>query len=111
MIEVRLSQPAHRTSLDIYILDRDALTGSMSVLHFGKHNVTMVPLKEGDLYAEPSLSLSEGKGHEFLKSMAEAAASFGIKLDSDVKREGKLEAVQAHLEDMRKLVFKGVSNE
>jgi hypothetical protein len=43
---------------------------------------------------------------EMLKAFAEMASDRGIKLESDLKREGKLEATAKHLEDMRALVFK-----
>lgn len=43
---------------------------------------------------------------EMLKAFAEMASDQGMKLDSDMKREGRLEATERHLEDMRNLVFK-----
>jgi len=43
---------------------------------------------------------------EMLKGFAEMANERGMKLESDLKREGKLEATEKHLEDMRTLVFK-----
>src|SRR5690349_15204398 len=43
---------------------------------------------------------------EMVKGFAEMASEKGIKLESDLKREGKLEATERHLDDMRKLVFK-----
>ena len=42
---------------------------------------------------------------EMLKGFAEMANDQGLKLNSDLKREGKLEATERHLEDMRRLVF------
>lgn len=43
---------------------------------------------------------------EELKALGDAIAELGIKTDSDMKREGLLEATKFHLEDMRRLVFK-----
>lgn len=41
---------------------------------------------------------------DMLKAFAELASGKGIKLESDLKREGQLEATKYHLEDMRKLL-------
>lgn len=43
---------------------------------------------------------------DMLKAFAEMANERGMKLESDLKREGRLEATERHLEDMRSLVFK-----
>ena len=43
---------------------------------------------------------------EMIKGFAELANEKGLKLESDLKREGKLEATEKHLEDMRRIVFK-----
>ncbi len=42
--------------------------------------------------------------NEIVKGFAEIANEKGLKLDSDMKREGQLEATKYHLEDMRKLL-------
>jgi hypothetical protein len=45
--------------------------------------------------------------YDMLKSLRDELDTFGIRGASDEKIAGKLEATQAHLEDMRKLVFGG----
>jgi hypothetical protein len=55
---------------------------------------------------EPSFSLSADRGQQFLKAMADIAAKRGIKTDADMSLQGKVAAIEAHLSDMRKLVYK-----
>jgi len=61
------------------------------------------PLPEGCLMEIPTNIFEE-----MLKGFAELASEKGIKLESDLKREGRLEATTKHLEDMRTLVFKDI---
>jgi hypothetical protein len=42
--------------------------------------------------------------NDMLKQFAELANEKGLKLDGDLKREGKLEATERHLQDMRTLL-------
>lgn len=58
------------------------------------------PLPDGAVWDIPADIFDE-----MLKGFAEMASEKGIKLESDLKREGKLEATERHLEDMRRLVF------
>lgn len=111
MIEVFIHKEKWSSSLSVWIIDRDIITGKRYVLQFGKNNNSMIEIKEYSEKPEPSFKLVEGQANEFLKAMADCAASWGIKTDPDLKREGKLEAVEKHLEDMRKLVFKDKENE
>lgn len=66
-------------------------------------------VKEG-VSIEPTFKIGRIDRQEFIKSMAEIAEDLGVKTDAqlaqDKKYEGKLEATQYHLEDMRRLVFK-----
>jgi hypothetical protein len=66
----------------------------------------LVEISEYEPTPKPTFHLNDVESFELLKSFAETAAEKGIKLESDLKREGKLEATERHLEDMRKLVFK-----
>lgn len=60
---------------------------------------------EGTNPAAPTLRLNRFEGEELLKSFAEACDERGIKTDNDHKIRGLLEAKEAHLQDMRRLVF------
>ena len=42
----------------------------------------------------------------FLLEFTKALSGMGIRTDNEHKTEGKLEAVEKHLEDMQKIVFK-----
>lgn len=106
MIEVFIDNRPYRSGLDFYLVDKNEFDGKRYILRQGKYNFSLEEITEHAELTEPTFHLGEKAGLEFMKSMAEKAAAMGIKLDSDLKREGKLEAVQAHLEDMRKLVFK-----
>jgi hypothetical protein len=59
----------------------------------------------GELPDECFMDIPSEIWEEMLKGFAELASDKGIKLDSDLKREGLLEATKFHLEDMRSLVF------
>lgn len=62
------------------------------------------PLVEGEMSPPPSMSFHPEVAQEFLTAMAQALDDRGIKVDSQAKVEGKLEATQHHLEDMRGLL-------
>ncbi len=107
MIEVHFGNRPGFLTLDIYILDRDQINGKMYLLQFGKNKTDMMEIHPyAAEIAEPTFRLAHDKGNEFLKAIADAAAQRGIKTDPDLKREGRLEALEAHLADMRRLVFK-----
>ena len=54
----------------------------------------------------PTLKLSSGNAGNFFSAFAEALDKQGIKTENDFKIQGKLEAKESHLQDMRRLVFK-----
>lgn len=58
---------------------------------------------------EPTLLIPFFWGMDFLKIFADAINNLGIKPDSVSIAEGELKAVKVHLEDMRRLVFRGES--
>lgn len=64
-----------------------------------------VIVKEGEPVSKPSYII------ENLDEWAKAIAEVGVKVQSDYKLEGILEAQNKHLQDMRKLVFRKGSNE
>lgn len=55
---------------------------------------------------EPSLSMGLDLGQEFCRAIQEELAKKGVKSDNELTMQGELKAVQKHLQDMRKLVFK-----
>jgi hypothetical protein len=107
VIRVFIDQPIWSDELRFWIIDQNEFDHKRYLLQFGKHNTTLIEMKEGFESPEPTFKLGGTAGVEFLKAMAEKASERGIKLESDLKREGKLEAVSMHLDDMRRLVFNG----
>lgn len=105
MIQVYINKPVMMDAVDFYIIRIDQNSGKRYLLTLGKHNQQMVELKEYQETPEPTFRLSGGTSTEILKALADALDQQGIKTDADSKIEGKLEAVNQHLEDMRKLVF------
>lgn len=55
---------------------------------------------------EPSIRVPGNISDEFMKAFVDAADDLGIPKPSEQRNEGKLEAMEKHLEDMRRLVFK-----
>lgn len=56
---------------------------------------------------EPTYRLDHSKGEEFLQSLSNALVEAGFKPDEIKAGNKEVEALRYHLEDMRKLVFKG----
>lgn len=110
MIKVFLEKSAWKDSLSVYIFDYDEISGKRYLIQFGKHHTSLKEVQPYSGNIEPSFRLDGHSSQGFLKAMCEAAADWGIKLESDLKREGKLEAVEKHLKDMRQLVFKKEEN-
>ena len=67
-------------------------------------NLEFTEVEEGAAF-EPTLKIPGEECRSFLASMAEALREKGIKPEES-KLEGKVEALQNHLKDMRRLVFK-----
>lgn len=55
---------------------------------------------------EPTFRFSEHSGYEFLNSLVNALVQCGFKPDEIKAHDKQVEAIKAHLEDMRRLVFK-----
>lgn len=106
MIKVFINSRDFMTGLRFYIVDQNEFDQKRYLLRFGKYNITREEIQDYAADVEPTFCLGEVAANEFLKGMAERASERGIKLESDLKREGKLEAVQIHLSDMRRIVFK-----
>lgn len=57
---------------------------------------------------KPTLRLVGSEAGDILKALADAIDQQGVKIDSDAKVEGLLQATREHLSDMRRLVFDGI---
>lgn len=81
-----------------------SLEGSIrTIWNFAKGIATVV--QPGDLLPkECIMEIPNNLFDEMIKAFAEIANEKGMKLESDLKREGKLEATKYHLEDLRKLL-------
>lgn len=70
------------------------------------HDGTVVLVKEGEVKDTYKLYFALLEDEQ-IHAIAEAFAAKGVKTQNDHKLAGLLEAKNDHLEDMRKLVFKG----
>lgn len=91
--------------LSFYLVERNEFSGERYILNFANGLTSLTRIIEGFPTPAPTFTLGSDKGHEFLKAIAEIAYKRGIKLKSDEQREGKLEATEKHLADMRRIVF------
>jgi hypothetical protein len=105
MIKVYFQKETWACKLSVYIIDRFRSNGKSYLLHFGKFNNSWDELSELEERPEPTFILSGMDANELLKSLADSISDMGVKTESDFKIQGKLEATEKHLEDMRKLVF------
>ena len=90
---------------DIYIVEE----GERGQRYLAKPmNLEFVELKEGESQ-EPSIKISRvfGKETNFLQALSDALAVAGYEPKTVEENKGELKAIKIHLEDMRKLVFKG----
>jgi len=72
--------------------------------------LTMKDLGDGGavrLPETPTLSIPRDHAKEFFESMAKVAGERGFPSPSEEHVKGVLKATEGHLEDMRRLVFKG----
>ena len=102
IIEARLAfNPAWRR-FDFYLFGRP--NKYMDVTHLAAP-VVMEPIPEDDAAADirPTFTLSEQAAQILMDELWSA----GVR-PSDYGAEGQIEAMKAHLEDMRRLVFEGV---
>ena len=96
--------------LYIYRVCRDGdPRGTTEIMAPGKDGLMRINrIKEG-LHPDeikPTLYLPRTVGAQLMKAIAESLDRAGVKTDSDAKIAGLLEATRAHLDDMRKIVFK-----
>lgn len=93
---VKIVDPGYKITREIFIYRRAGI-GKTEVLRSGG----MVETIDTGVKPEPTLELFP----ETLQALANALAEVGIK-PQEGYLEGKLEATEKHLEDMRTLVFK-----
>lgn len=118
-------EPQTTRSLILHLIKRshDAAPGAVGVRRADgieeivDHEVqfAFVPLREGGPWADaPTLtgfSYPENDVTDFLRAVANEAARLGIWPDNVADAHRELAAAKRHLEDMRKLVFKGAGYE
>ena len=95
--KIAIYRPAGLIGYDVTIY-RSIGSGEMEVLV----GSDMVRFKEGETIP-PSLRF---QNPQMLKELVRAIGEMGIREDHQSFSEGKLEATEKHLEDMRTLVFK-----
>lgn len=66
--------------------------------------LVMEEVPDGAFENRPTLTLSHFYSDAFLKALAEELDRINIKTDNDAKLQGTLEAIRAHLADLRKLL-------
>ena len=64
------------------------------------------PYITNDSKYKPFMIMPRNFADAFLLEFTKALSGMGIRTDNEHKTEGKLEAVEKHLEDMQKIVFK-----
>lgn len=97
--KARLYENPGTISIDLWLF-RDTTAGRQCLTHDGM----IKTFKEGEA-TDFNDYFVRFESHEQLHVVANAFANFGVKTANDHKNEGLLEAKDAHLQDMRKLVF------
>lgn len=88
--KIQIASPGYKLTRDVYIF-RETFDRKIEVMNVG--------IVEDGVASKPSLELND----EQLQAFAEALNSIGIKPQQGYV-EGKLEATESHLKDMRKLL-------
>lgn len=78
------------------------ITGNIA--EYVTHKAEVRVLREGEAIKEEELYFAD-MSQDQLQAFAEALANKGIKTTQDSIAQGKLQATEKHLEDMRMLVF------
>ena len=79
--------------------------GSIDVV--GPLEFTIRKYEPAEAILEPSLIIPRHKCNEFMSSLATALVEAGYKPDELKAHDRQVEAIKYHLEDLRKLIFKG----
>ena len=97
--QVKIYENPGTISIDLWLF-RSTSMGREVLTHDG----TIKQLKEGSA-TDFNDYFARFESMEQVQVIAEAFAKFGVKTANDHKLEGLLEAKDAHLQDMRRLVF------
>lgn len=100
--EVRMRQSIYTNSIEFYFFDNGPNSRSVAK----PMELIFEKVEDGKEY-EPSLRIPDYLASSFLKAVAAALDENGVRPPSVDRIEGEMEATRRHLEDMRKLVFKG----
>lgn len=87
----------------VYLM-QNTTQGRLFLLPQGKTKL----VKQGETYSGDKLYFAILQ-HEEMQALAQAFADNGIKTKDNSLMEGKLQATEKHLEDMRKLVFEPIT--
>lgn len=97
--KVRIDSPISRFGIDIWIYRR-LTNGKTEILQGGNEpSTTIIEYGAADSSLAPTLRLDGGVDKELLQALVK----YGVKLPEQSFLEGKLEATEKHLADMRKL--------
>ena len=107
MYKVKIAREMWSNSLGIAIFEERAPGEKRR--RFKPIKLEIEQYEEGVVIENPTIRLSEDLAIPFIKALSEAFSGYGIKTESDDRRDGKLEAQSAHLQDMRRLVFSDFS--
>lgn len=88
--------------LKLWIVDDNS--ERRKLLHYENGVWIASDIEGGASEQEPSLKLPGRLGDEVLKAMVEAFNARGFKPESGLKVEGRLEATERHLDDLRVLL-------
>jgi len=101
LIEVFIQEVFRTGSIEIWV-NQKKNDGSYN-LHFDGDCVVYQKIEPGKLEEglKPLVSLPYPIGRTFLKQLSIQTAGIGIKPENESRTEGKLEATEKHLEDMR----------
>ena len=104
-MKVHIKEDAFADVTNIYIIEEDE-RGQRFIAQPMK-----LVFKKFDEYLEtqPSIKIGRhfGKVTNFMKNLATALAQAGYEPEVEKELKGELKSTKYHLEDMRKLVFKG----
>jgi hypothetical protein len=111
--KVKIERPVWGDVLDLYLF-RHVAEGEVELMSqdsSGQQIIVRIKTYETIDKIKPTLRIGGRESNEILKAFAEAAQNQGVATDQDAKIAGLLEATKAHLEDMRRLVFKPLGSE
>ncbi len=93
---IKIIQDPWNNRIDIFVFTQDFSKGIKRVLN----GDMWIELSEGQSNPKPTLSLESFD----VEALVNALSELGVKTDNDHKLQGKLEAVNYHLEDLRMML-------